>query len=158
MREVYEGLRKVVPHRSSVLLPDVFRDRVSVRVPYSTDKQVFMNNAMAQWEACVEKDRERDRTKRRQMQRMADQKRLVEDDMEFLRMCRSAMALKQIAQERKCSLQAVYARKRRLVLRYVHPIRLQRTPVDLQEFVTQTSKKYLIAIKTQMSFTPGRRE
>ena len=146
MREVYDSLRKVIPNRSPLLLPDLFRGRVSVQVPYSSDKNIFLNNAMAQWEACIQKDRERESASQKQMQRTLYEKGSLEDDMEFLRMCRNGMALGEIAEKKKCSHAAVYARKRRLVVRYVHPIRLQGLPSDLQEFVIQASQKYLSGV------------
>lgn len=142
MREVYDSLRKAVPDRSSLLLPDFFRGRVSVQVPYSPDKNIFLNNAMAQWEACIQKDRARESASQRQMRRTLYENGSLEDDMEFLRMCRDGMTLGEIARKKKRSHAAMHARKRRLIVRYLHPIRLQRIPIELQEFVIQASQKY----------------
>jgi hypothetical protein len=147
VHEVYESLHKVVPNRASLWPSDVFRGRVSVQVPYSPDRNIFLNNAMAQWEACVQKDRERERGSRSQMQRTVYERASLEDDIKFLSLWQRGMAPWRIAQEKKCSSAAVYARKRRLVVRYAHPIRLQGLPPELREFVIQTSRKYVIATK-----------
>jgi hypothetical protein len=78
------------------------------------------------------------------MERAFDQKGSLEGEhIEFLRMCISGMTAEQIGHKKKCGSQAVYARKRRLVLRYVHPHRLERLPQDLQHFVVTASENYL---------------
>ena len=148
-REVWESLRRVVPHLSSVLPPNTVRKRVSVQVPYSRDQNTFLNNARAKWKACVQEDKDRQSAPRKRKERSSDEEGSVESkDFEFLRMCMRGMTAGQIGQKRNCDSKAVYTIKRRLVLRYVHPNRLQQVPKDLQHFIVSTSENYLKHVST----------
>lgn len=143
VREVGESLRRVVPNLVSALPPDTLK-RMSVQVPYSADQNTFLNNAMAKWKAWAREDRAGGTASRKPMERSFDEKGSLEcEHIEFLRMCMTGMTGGQIGQKKKCGSQAVYARKRRLVLRYVDPNRLQRLPQDLQHFVVKASENYL---------------
>ena len=147
--ELYESLRRVVPNLSPVLPPNTVRKRVSVQVLYSIDQNTFLKNAMAKWKACVQEDKKRRSSSRRKERSTEEKGSLQADDIEFLRMCMRGMTAGQIGQKRNCGSQAIYARKRRLVLRYVHPNRLQQVPKDLQHFIVRASENYLKQVNTR---------
>ncbi len=80
------------------------------------------------------------------------------DGIRLLRMFVNGLTTRQIAEEQHCSLSAVYARKRRLLLHYVHPAQRQRLPEDLQGFVVTESKKVpraTLARQSQRGDTPA---
>jgi hypothetical protein len=147
MREIHERLGHLIVDVPPVpQLPRPRRGAV-VSVPYIPDRQTFLEQAAAAWEARAEHERRQQAEGHRKQRERSERTSVVESQhIRLLRCFQEGLPIRAIAARWKCAETVLRAKRQRLIRQYARPPYLARLPEDLQRFILEESKRYMTQV------------